>query len=467
MQPILAKDAMQTDPLTLTLPDRAAQPHLTRLATGWLTLALCSLVGAGLVVILIVLARMPVIHNLIPWTGSFRTALVIHVDLSVLVWFLSFAGLLASLTLAERFAGPGRVALGTALLGTVILTLSPVLGEDAPFMNNYVPVLNNMAFFTGITLFTGGFALLALLTLSGRRPALQAGEQGLRFGLLSALLLFFVALASLAWSGLALRPMTTHNEHYFELLFWGSGHLLQFTHVQLQMLAWLWLSTHAGLRSFLTPRLTIPLFTLGALPALAGPVIHLLYPVDSGEYRLAFTDLMIYGGGLAAVPLSAMLAWSLWQSDRTDSPEQATLRLALRTSLILFLFGGMIGFMIRGVNVTIPSHYHGSICAITLAYMGLTYHILPGLGFRRPAPRWSNLQLHLYAFGSLLHVIGLAWSGGHDVQRKTAGAAQGLATLTDKIPMWVMGAGGIIAVLGGVLFLVLAFRSLRQGRQHT
>ena len=415
------------------------------------------------VVILIVLARTPLVYTLIPWTGSFRTALVIHVDLSVLVWFLSFAGLLISLTLAERFAKPGKMALGLSLLGTLILTCSPFLGEDAPFMNNYVPVLNNRAFFLGLGLFTTGFTLLVLLGLLGRRPALHAGERGLRFGLLSALLPFLLALTTLVWSGFELRSTTTHDEHYFELLFWGGGHLLQFTHVQLQMLAWLWLGALAGLPPFLTPRMAIPLFTLGVLPALFGAFIPFLHSVESGGYRLAFTDLMIYGGGLASLPLGLLLAWSLWQA-QPATPEQEPLRLALRTSLILFLFGGVIGFMIQGINVTIPAHYHGSICSITLVYMGLTYHLLPGLGFPRPAPRWANHQLNLYAIGSLLHIIGLAWSGGHDVQRKTAGADQGLATLADKIPMWITGAGGMIAVAGGILFLVLAFRSLRQGR---
>ncbi|WP_130470366.1 cbb3-type cytochrome c oxidase subunit I [Candidatus Magnetaquicoccus inordinatus] len=449
---------MQHETLSLSLPAESGR----RLASGWLLLALFSLVGAGLVVILIVLARQPVIHDLIPWAGSFRTALVIHVDLSVLVWFLSFAGLLAALTLAEHLLVMGWLALAIAMLGTVILTFSPFLGEDLPFMNNYVPVLNNAPFFVGLFLFAGGFSLLALLTLWSRRPAGDVGEQGMRFGLWTALVIFLLSVASLAWTWHGLRHLPTHDEHYFELLFWGGGHLLQFTHVQLQMLAWLWLGTLAGLPRFLTSRLVIPLFVMGALPALAGPVIHFLYPVDSGELRLAFTELMIYGGGIASVPLALVLVWALWKAEPVERPEQEVMRLALRTSLLLFAFGGLIGFMIRGINVTIPSHYHGSIVSVTLAYMGLAYHLLPALGHGQPLPRWAGHQLNIYAFGSLLHIIGLAWSGGHDVQRKTAGAAQGLQSLSEKVPMWIMGAGGMIAVSGGILFLVLAFRVWRR-----
>ena len=451
---------MTSDSFSMTLP----APALRRLATGWLFLALCSLVGAGLVVILIILARQPAIHTLIPWTGSFRTALVIHVDLSVLVWFLSFAGFLATLSLTERFASLGKIALVAASAGMVILAFSPFLGEDMPFMNNYVPVLNNSAFFLGIGLFTAGFSLLALLTLLDRHPAMNAGEKSLRFGLLSALVIFFLALGSLAWSWFALKTvgMVQHDEHYFELLFWGSGHILQFTHVQLQMLAWLLLASWAGLASLLTPRFVFFLFLLGFAPALLGPIIHGLYTVDSLEHRMAFTDLMIYGGGVASGPLSLMLVLSLWRSKKSATDAQKTVRLSLFFSLALFFFGSIIGFMIRGVNVTIPAHYHGAIVSVTLAYMGLTYHLLPRLGFQAPTAKWSQRQLFLYSVGSMIHIIGLAWSGGHDVQRKTAGAEQGLKTMADKIPMWTMGVGGILAVIGGIAFLLLAFRALRR-----
>jgi heme/copper-type cytochrome/quinol oxidase subunit 1 len=115
---------------------------------------------------------------------------------------------------------------------------------------------------------------------------------------------------------------------------------------------------------------------------------------------------------------------------------------------------------VSGSNVTVPAHYHGSIVAVTLAFMGLTYHLLPRLGFREPVGRMVRLQPVIYGLGQLFHVLGLAWSGGYGVQRKTAGAAQGLESIEKIAGMGLMGLGGLIAIIGGVLFLVVVFRSM-------
>lgn len=116
--------------------------------------------------------------------------------------------------------------------------------------------------------------------------------------------------------------------------------------------------------------------------------------------------------------------------------------------------------MISGSNVTIPAHYHGSIVAVTLAFMGITYHILPRLGFRQPAGKMARLQPALYGTGQMLHVLGLAWSGGYGVQRKTAGSAQALESIEKLAGMGLMGLGGLIAIVGGLLFLVVVFRAM-------
>ena len=75
-----------------------------KLASAWLWLGIASLVGAGLFAILLVLARTPYIQDIFPWVDFFHSALVVHVDLSVLLWFLAFAGLLWSLDSSPRTA---------------------------------------------------------------------------------------------------------------------------------------------------------------------------------------------------------------------------------------------------------------------------------------------------------------------------------------------------------------------------
>ncbi|MBF0159474.1 MAG: cbb3-type cytochrome c oxidase subunit I [Magnetococcales bacterium] len=444
---------------------------LRRLASSWLILALCALVGSGLVVILVVLARTPVIHDLIPWTGSFRTALVIHVDLSVLVWFLSITALMASLTVSSNLVKLGQFSFTSAATGVLILTLSPFLGVDAPFMNNYVPVLDNSSFRTGLFMFMFGVTGMTLYGLVGAdKPAyMPATERSLRFGVRSALAIILVTLAVWVYTFFAipdpLSQDSRNREYYYEVLYWGSGHVLQFVHTQMVMVVWLWLASYGNRKIALSARLVHLLLILGAVPVAAVLSIHTNYSVDSPDLRLAYTWLMQWGGGLAAVPMGIALGYSLWRQRQPSTRSEPSLQhTALLLSLLMFAVGGAIGFMIHEINVTIPSHYHGSIVSITLAYMGIVYHVLPLLGYGSVHARWAVWQLYLYAVGSLLHVGGLAWSGMLGIQRKTAGAEQGLQTLDKQLAMGLTGLGGMVAVVGGILFLVLTLKALRQER---
>ena len=64
----------------------------------------------------------------------------------------------------------------------------------------------------------------------------------------------------------------------------------------------------------------------------------------------------------------------------------------------------------------------------------------------------------------LLHVAGLSWSGYLGVQRKTAGAAQALDSSEKMAAMGLSGLGGLLAIIGGLLFLVVCWRSMRPAR---
>ncbi|MBF0311386.1 MAG: cbb3-type cytochrome c oxidase subunit I [Magnetococcales bacterium] len=447
---------MASSPFSLPVPE---DPQGRRLAVAWLWLALCSLVGSGLVVILVVLARTPVLNTFLPWIDSFRTALVVHVDLSVLVWFLAFAGMLAAL---PRQVAPGWIdwlALWLAAAGCLLLTFSPFLAAGTPYRNNYVPVLDQLPFFAGLVTFLTGSGLMALRSLLPGfwRPTLNQGAIALRIGLRSALAILLLTLLVWLATWWRLEPQS-EREYHFEVLFWGGGHVLQFAHSQIVMLVWLWLVSIVA-RPALTPRLAGLLFFLGALPVLAAPAIEFRLFLTSPSLRQAYVDLMWYGGGIALMPMGLAVVVAAI-SGRNREPRHAPLRWSLAFSLFLIALGGMIGFLIDGVNVTIPAHYHGVIVAITLAYMGLIYHLLPLLGYPAPNLKLATWQPILYGIGQSCHVLGLAWSGGHGVQRKTYGAEQALDTLSTKLAMGIMGLGGLLAVVAGVLFLVLVIRSL-------
>ncbi len=468
-----AAAATPTSPYALPVPRGDA----TTLSLGWLVLALAALTASGVYSVLLVLARTPGVSHWLPVADFFRVALVVHVDLSVLVWFAAIAAMLWSLNTRARLLAVGRCALALSALGTAVVVVSAFVGSGAPVMSNYVPVLESRLFLYGLALFGAGFALTVLrsLLVPARIALALDGEGALRFGLNASVVAAAIALFALAWSWIEL-PRDLAAKAYFEMLFWGSGHAIQFTWTLLMLVAWLWLGTLIGAPAPLSPRVAVLLFAVALVSVFAVPFIYFAWPVTSNEHRTWLTWLMRFGGGLAIVPVvlavlagllrAAAVPTATTGASRASSAASiaAPLKAALLSSVVLFCLGGLIGFLIRGSDVRIPAHYHGSIVGVTLALMGLTYALLPRFGYAAPRGRLAVMQPWLYGGGQVLHIVGLVWSGGYGVQRKVAGAEQVLRSTQEVIGMGLMGLGGLVAVIGGTLFLVVALRTMLGGR---
>jgi len=275
---------------------------------------------------------------------------VVHVDLSVLEWFLAFAGILWSLNSTRRWLGLSWVALIASATGTILIAAAPFFGKGGPVMSNYLPVLQDPLFLTGLLVFAAGFALLVLRSLLAVPPVGVGldGPGALRFGMNTAAVSAAMALLAFIWSWLTL-PATLEGKPYYELLFWGGGHVLQLTYTSLLLVAWLWLASASGIRIPLTPRVTALLFGLGLVAVFIVPLIYLAHDVTSIGHRKLFTWLMQFGGSLAIVPLSAAVVLGLARGETLPNTARP-LKAALMTSLILFGAGGLIGFLIQQVG---------------------------------------------------------------------------------------------------------------------
>ena len=424
------------------------------LARAWLLLGIAALIGAGLLAILLVLARTPGVNALIPIKDFFRAALIVHVDLSVLIWFMAFGGVLWSLAGNERFAKLGWAGVWLAVIGTALMVISPFCGDPQPLLNNYIPILQQPVFFAGLIIAMAGFALTLLRALL---TAVPQGMDVIAVGVYAGAVAGSLAFIGFAWSWLG-RP--AHEGHaLYEAVFWGGGHTLQFQHALLMAVAWLLLLAHLERPLQTSPKVLSALFVLAALPVLAMPIIYLMAPVGSPEHIVAFAKLMEHGHGLMT-PLILLVLIALPKTLKLSSP----IKSALLSSMLLFIAGGILAFMIRGVNVVIPAHYHGSIVGVTLAFMGLAYVLLPRLGYGQVEGRMAHWQPYVYGGGQLIHIIGLAWSGGYGVQRKVAGSEQVLLTWQQKTGMGMMGLGGLIAIIGGVLFVLVCLKAIKNKR---
>lgn len=435
-----------------------------RITSAWITLGLISLILAGIFSLLLVLARTPVIQGWIPFLDFFQVALVVHVTLSVLIWLLSISAAMWSLCNTSESYRWDRISFAAAAVGTAIIVIAPFTGAGNPQMSNYVPVLQHPLFFTGLGLFGLGISshlIRSLLAWRGIGASLD-GSMALQAGALMSVAVTGIAILSVAAS-MAGIPAEMDGQIYFEFLFWGGGHVIQYSYTLLMMICWLVLAHASGCRIDITPRLTLVFQLFLVLPIIVVPFLYLAHDVTSPGHRVAFTELMKYGG-LSCLPLGLAVVSSFLGAGKPEG-EARYLRSALWSSLTLFATGGVLGFMISGLDIVIPAHYHGATVGVTIAFMGLTYYLLPRLGFGPLPARMAFWQPLLYGSGQLMHIVGLAWTGGYGVQRKTAGLAQGVDRIEEIAGMGLMGFGGLVSVIGGLLFLIVAWKSMRGGRK--
>ena len=428
---------------------------------SWIWLGVWALIAAGVLAILLGLSRTPVLHDFVPGTQWFRVALVAHVDLSVLVWFVAGAGALWTLYLGPRHRPATGAALLFALVGTVAISTAPFAGAERALMANYVPVLQHPWFYAGLLAVGTALGIQAgsYLLAFARGPRDADGPIGLALALAAVSALLALLAVGVSWVRM---PPDAADERYFELLFWGGGHVLQFMHTILMLVAALLLLRGAGLAPPGTDTTHRALFALSALPLLGVPWLLTIDPAVAG-YVTGYSELMRWGG-TACIPLLLLMAAGLRRGSLTDIGAR-TLQSALFWSLALFAGGGILGFLIQGSNTVIPAHYHGSIVGVTLAYMGVFYLLLPRLGYPLALPRTARWQPLVYGVGQVMHIAGLAWTGGHGAQRKTVGTAEGLSRAQEIIGMGLMGTGSLVAVIGGTMFLVVVLVSVHRARR--
>lgn len=459
---------------------------------GWLTFAISALIFAGIFAFLVVMSRTPVIMNLFPRTDYIRFALVGHVILSFVIWFLAFEGLLWTLTstlflkrgLFCKHAGWAGLMLSIA--GTVLVIITAVAGLGEPKFVNYTPVLTHPLFYAGIVLLFAGMTVTLINTFltawkawqektyEGRIPLFTFGMLISGIGFLSAVACFALSYYFHILSPLAKVPVN------LETLFWGGGHILQFTNTITMVTVWLFLTFIVLKKLPVKESWSKILFTVYLIFILPGPFVYFLFDTGSAEYTKAFTKLMEYGlgpsTGIFAVAILVAIASTGVRKLPWSKPEFSSLVL----SMFLFALGGIISLFIYGYNTKIPAHYHGVIGGVTIAFMGLTNYVFDLLKREsadsplspllektervrvRGGLSLATLYPYVYGTGQTLFVIGMFLAGSHGVARKTFGAAQQLDSTGKIVGMAITGFGGFIAIVGGIMFIIYAIRRLTQ-----
>jgi hypothetical protein len=455
------------------------------LARHWLALAIGALAVSGALSLGVVLSRVPSVARHLTDTDLARRLLVVHVGLGVVVWFSALP--VALFHLQRLLVGPwarvspvGALApwLSTAGASALLSGLVPGLGTVHPV--NYVPAVAHPLYVIGLGLFFTGVALSYLdrgAPSYGPRPPLPSARPSMLFwlpepvsatlattGALVGLGVFYVLLALVALGSAFWRlPNGVDQGTRLEILMWGPGHLLQFANVAFVLVAWALLAAWAtGRRSGGRLRWVVL--------ALVVPVLPIVVLLSRGPMwwfsRAGFVLLMQWALFPAVlVFLTFSLAPHLMSGKGGSEAPSRDALWPLSASIVLMLVGFLYGALIRGSDLRIPGHYHACIGAVTLAYMALAL-LLAGGTSRAPgqSPTLRRVAV-LYGVGQLAFSTGLVLAGGHGLGRKTYGIEQHIGNAGQRIGLWVMAAGGMLAFAGGAVWAVATIRRLRRSER--
>jgi len=155
---------------------------------------------------------------------------------------------------------------------------------------------------------------------------------------------------------------------------------------------------------------------------------------------------------------------------------------AMFISLVTFGFIGGITGVVMGTEqinliihntIYVPAHFHATVVTgTTLTFMALTYLLIPVL-FRRQTflPMVAKLQPYVFGGGMTILILFMLGAGTMGVSRRHwdmdfAGAAMAFEYPAIAYTMMAVGAiGGLLAIVGGAMYLVVAVGSLLFGKK--
>src|SRR6266545_208247 len=447
-----------------TTPTRAAavvvMPAASRrLLLGWLGLALASLVIAGFFAMLAAFARTPVVHQLFS-AGLFYLALTSHVTFAFTVWFVTFAGALwiyvawrANYRLCARASW---TALGLASAGSSAMAVPAFLASGKPYLNDYMPVIDHPFFWAGLVLVGGGMSLQGAAYLVGwaraalsRKGARRGAEPPEALGMALAALALLLAVGTILLALVRLDHALPFG-YALRALFWGGGHILQFVHVAGMASVW-FVSIAVAVGAALPARRVLRVLLVALAPFMAAAAAaYLVWRPEELLINHLITVVTFGGLGTVAVPVLLMAVCAA--RAQRPSPWGSPLFAGTAVSFALFAIGGVMGVIGFTQDTRVPAHYHGMVGAVTLAYMGLTPLLLEICGRRPWSERIARWQPYLYGIGLLGIMAGMHWAGGHGAPRKTFGFQW--ADAQALIAMNLMGLGSVLAILGGLAFVI-------------
>jgi cytochrome c oxidase subunit I len=505
-RPPLAERAYRTCGVTNLKLDRQAELLIRANAVA----ATVMLLIGGISALLILLTRWQAVHLLDP--VMFYRVLTAH-GITMLIFFIIFFEMAvlyfaAGPLLNSRIAAPklgwfnfALMTVGAAMVEWMIWT-----GKADVLMTSYIPLRADPLYYLGIIFFAVGallvcFQFFATLVIAKRERTYTGSLPLITYGAATAAIIAVITLLhgaatyipTFLWS----IGLINFDPQVYRMLWWALGHSSQQINVAAMVSIWYLLGAFTVGAVVLNEKISRTAFVLYILFISMASAHHLLVdPGFSSAWKVVNTSYFMYMAVLASMLHGFTVPAGVEVGQRLRGVTQGLFGWVKRApwgdpgfsslvlSVVVFGFvGGITGVTIgtEQINIVahntmrVPGHFHATVVSgTTMAFMGLTYYLIP-LIFRKKVAFWplAQVQPYLFAGGMLVFSIFMSFSGGFGVPRRHwdinftgAPFEQAFHPAVDAL-LAIMALGGIVAAIGGGLYILITVWSVFFGKPFT
>jgi cytochrome c oxidase subunit 1 len=472
--------------------------------------AVVFLLVGGVLAILVTLTRWQAVH-LLPadWFYLVLTGHGLNMLVFWIIFFeiavLYFAG---STLLGCRLPMPRMAWAGfwLMLVGALMNNYAVFIRQDSSVMfTSYVPMQAHWSFYLGLILFAVGaligcFIFLGSLVVGKAERTYNGSIPLVTFGGLTACIIAIFTIASGAiiliptfmWS---IGLVGYMDSLLYRHIWWAFGHSSQQINVSAQVAVWYAVAAIVFGAKPMSEKVSRTAFLLYILFITIAAAHHLL--VDPGltsSWKILNTSYAFYLAVLASMVHGLTVPGSIEVAQRgkgytkglfewlRKAPWSNPAFSGVFMSIVGFGFLGGISGVIIGTEqlnlilhntIYVPGHFHATVViGTTLAFMAVTYFLIPVL-FRRELafPTIAKWQPYVFAGGMAMLALFMMGAGTLGVPRRHWDITFSGNPLAFEFPgtaflmMALMAIGGLIAIVGGAMYILVTVWSVFLGKR--
>ena len=468
-----------------------------------------SLLVGGVLALLVTLTRWPAVH-LLP-ADWFYLVLTAH-GLDMLVFWIIFFEIAvlyfaASVLLKCRLATPKMAWAGfwLMIIGALVNNVAVFRGDSSVMFTSYAPMGAHPAFYLGLILFAVGalvacFVFFGTLVVAKAEGTYNGSVPLVTFGAVTAAIIAVFTIASGAiiliptflWS---LGLVNYIDSLMYRTVWWAFGHSSQQINVAAHVSVWYLIAAIVFGAKPMSEKVSRSAFLLYIFFLQLASAHHLLTdPGLTSNWKIFNTSYAMYLAVLASMVHGLTVPGAIEVAQREKGHNHGLFEWlrkapwsnpsfsAMFMSLIGFGFLGGISGVMMGTEqlnliihntIYVPGHFHATVVVgTTLAFMGLTYFLIPTL-FRRELmfPGMAKWQPYFFGLGMMSFALFMMGAGTLGVPRRHwdmtfAGNALGHEFPgTAYLMMGLMAISGLAAILGGIMYLLITVGSVFLGKR--